>query len=76
MCEFCKNWKTQETVYQKGPYCDLMIGSSLFCPALFVDNIHKGCPQFVECSAKSKSMMVAFQINYCPECGKKLTDEK
>jgi len=74
MCKFCENWRTHETVYQTSLYCNLLIGSAMFSPVIVVDSIHKGCPQFADCSAKDREMTVAFQINYCPECGEKLSD--
>lgn len=33
------------------------------------------CPPFANCSAKDREAWAAFVIKYCPECGRKLTED-
>lgn len=75
MCEFCANWKEQETLYQESTYCDLLISHLGNKPVLMVGNIRKGCSKYVKCSAKEVPINVAFIVNYCPNCGAELQNE-
>ena len=75
MCEFCEKWKEHETLYQENAYCNLLISKVMNIPLLVVENIHKGCPKYADCSVKGRIKSVAFKINYCPNCGERLSDE-
>ena len=33
------------------------------------------CPPFANCSAKDRKSWAAFEIKFCPECGRDLTSE-
>lgn len=72
MCEFCNGWKEHDNLYSESVYCDLRIGNALNKPSIIVADIRKGCPKGADCSAKANAPKVAFQINYCPNCGEKL----
>lgn len=71
MCEYCDNLKDtryeEPNKYQESRYCNISIGLALKRPALLVSDIRTW-------RDKLPDGAVAFRINYCPECGRKLTE--
>ena len=74
MCQYCDSWFKKDTLYQKNPYGNLLIGNGLDRPVLMVDNIRSSCPQYADCASKDTLLTIVYKINYCPECGRKLKE--
>lgn len=70
MCKFCETHTRQ--LYQHTVYMDMYI-SNFGRNKVLILKPH-GCPPFADCCAKNEIPASSFIINYCPECGRKLTE--
>lgn len=66
MCRYCDSWLEKDTLYQKNVYANLLIGNALGAPALKVNN---------NFASKDMFFSIAYKINYCPECGRRLKEK-
>ena len=65
MCEYCKDWKTNRTLYQENVYVKLIIDHFGNNPMLIVEGK-------VDDGGFMSRINQGFKINYCPNCGEKL----
>jgi len=73
VCEYCAG---KEAQYKTSTYADLYIDTFGYSRVLVVAP-HKCCPTYVDdCCAKDISFRVGFIINFCPECGRELCQDK
>lgn len=69
-CKIC-NGKT--TLYQYTANTKLFMNTFGHAATLVTECM--GCPPYAECCMKGISTNSAFKINFCPECGRPLTEE-
>lgn len=69
-CKIC-NGKT--TLYQYTANTKLFMNTFGHAATLVTECM--GCPPYAECCMKGISANSAFKINFCPECGRPLTEE-
>lgn len=69
MCQYCDG---EFAEYQRTHCMTLSMGSIGKHRTLEVSACK--CPPFVDCYAKDSPANSAFIINYCPNCGRKLSD--
>ena len=70
-CEYCSG---ERVLYQTSSNTELYI--STFGLARTLETKSSCCPPYVDCCAKDMSIRSVFIINFCPNCGRKLTDEE
>lgn len=68
MCQFCEC--DSQTLYQKNTYGNLYFDHFGSCTVLMLKPTI--CPPYADCSARDINRALVFNINYCPECGRKL----
>ena len=71
-CQYCKN-EEENVLYQTNRYADLYMGSFGRNRILMVET-NKTCPPYADCTRKGEKIRVAFIINFCPHCGRKLNE--
>lgn len=69
-CEYCSG---NNTTYQSTPYVKLSIETILDEKSLVAEC--SICPPYADCCMKCTPVRSVFEINYCPNCGKKLYEE-
>ena len=69
-CSVCN--PDSKSVYQKTRYISVTINTRDGASALNVD-CDGVCPDNAHCALKNVPAKSAFIINYCPECGRKLS---
>lgn len=69
-CEFCNG---KESLYQYTNSTKLFINT--FGEARTLVTECKSCPPYADCSMKNVPARSAFIINFCPHCGRPLTEE-
>ena len=67
-CEYCSGDKAE---YQSTPYAKLDIETILDKKSLVVEC--SICPPYTDCCMKCTPVRSLFKINYCPNCGAKMT---
>lgn len=71
-CPLCEN--DEKKLYAMSAYGEFYF-DTFGEKKVLLAHINK-CPQFAKCSAKEMDVYVALQLNYCPECGRRLKDER
>lgn len=68
-CEYCNG---KRTLYQKTRHTRLYMDTFGVASTLVTEC--SCCPPYVKCCMKDIPANSAFKINFCPECGRPLTD--
>lgn len=69
----CKVCNGKRTLYQRTINTKLFMNT--FGKAATLVTECNACPPYAKCCMKDISANAAFRINYCPECGRPLTDK-
>lgn len=69
----CKICNGEKTLYQSTYSTKLFMDK--FGESTMLVTEHNACPPYADCAKKRIHANSAFQINYCPECGRPLTHE-
>lgn len=72
MCEFCRHWKDENTIFGKDIKINPCASATDLSDAQIIRNANDEKPGIVifgKCKAKGY-----FDINYCPMCGRKLVE--
>ncbi len=70
LCEYCGG---EKTLYQQTNSTNLFMNA--FGKAATLVTECNACPPYADCCMKGISANSAFEINFCPNCGRPLTDE-
>lgn len=71
--EPCKYCSGEKTLYQKTHHTKLYM-NTFGCASTLVTECSR-CPPYAKCCMKDIPANSVFKINFCPECGRPLTDE-
>ena len=69
MCEFCEAKEPIKSNWSEYRIEEFGRGFVLTCKL-------NNCPPYADCSRKGMNIKMAGIINYCPICGKRLTEEE
>ena len=69
-CEVCSG---KTVLYQKTNHTKLFMNTFGETATLVTECM--ACPPYADCCLKGVSAKAAFRIKFCPECGRKLTQE-
>lgn len=69
MCKFCKG---RLELYQETIETKMYINTRNKARAIYIES--NGCPPAAICGLKDIPIRASFIINYCPNCGRKLSE--
>lgn len=69
-CEFCGG---EKKLYQNSRYENMYMNT--FGKRIVLETEFNKCPPFADCCNKDVPVESSFKIEYCPNCGRPLTDE-
>lgn len=68
MCQYCEG--NEEVSYMSTRYMQLLVGTSINNKRALIAKF-VGCPKYADCSQKDMNILSLFEINYCPNCGRR-----